>query len=151
MNGIKFKSCKSYYIPPFDDIRIVKPVELEMLEKAYGVTVELRFEDLNDWFANDFFDKCQSLVPKAQSKFIIENQVKSALATHSFDFKFNFNDSEMHFQTQNKVNGWTENFSFVERGGEIVGEGTTKFYSSDAVVRQNGIVIAKKWAAFYVS
>jgi hypothetical protein len=151
MYRIDFTSCESYYIPPFEDIRIMDPLEFYLFQQAYGVTVEMTFEELNEWFNNDFKNKCQSLISKAQCKHIIENNVKVALTKYNFDFHFTHQDSDMIFQTRNAIDGWIVGFTFTEQDGALFGEGTIKFHSSDAVVIVNDSIAAKDWAAFYVN
>jgi hypothetical protein len=88
---------------------------------------------------------------KADSKFIVDNDVANALASHNVNFNFSFEGEEFNFDLFQPFKGQTEKLTFQPDDFDIKGEATT-LYSGLATITnprtgENHLIAAK----FYVN
>jgi hypothetical protein len=155
--SIDFKGCSDdeMFFSGWENFSLSHPKRLEQLEEAYDVTVE----SINDvWLSHNFksFIKghCDELSRKAQSKYILDNNVANALASHNINFNFfNIEGHEINFATFQPFKGQTEKltFKFKEVGHVLTGEATT-LYSAMVTIRNiTTKEVSFVGAQFYVS
>jgi hypothetical protein len=73
---------------PFEQFTIYHPEKLVQLQQDYGVLVTFTLEEIFDLFLKDFKTACPALIPKAESKKIMDVFVSMSLAWYDVDFNF---------------------------------------------------------------
>jgi hypothetical protein len=145
-----YYDCTDYKLHPFRKFTIYHPERLEELQQAYGVLVTYTLEELYDLFSKDFKTACQALIPKAQSKKIMDVDVGMSCAWHDVNFNFSNEGRELNFSVFQPFKGQTDKLILTE-GNVLTGEATTRYHADVTISNTNGAIVAQDEAIFYVN